>query len=411
MLSVKDNEMLTQIGPGTPMGGLFRRFWLPALLSSELPEPDGEPVRLKLLGEELITYRDTEGRVGCIDAYCPHRGAPMFFGRNEESGLRCIYHGWKFNVDGDCVHMPNCVEGDSYREKIKIAAYPAIEGGGLVWIYMGPKEKTPPPPGFDWFSNPSSWTHAAKYIYHSNYMQAIEGDFDPSHGAFLHSTLDGNVSNPANKFTGITSRPVGTSPEYIPPEPEPVEYECGVGTTRRRGSTTSNGGPGVSWLMPCFDPVGLASSGTYPLNIKVPADDEHTIYFRIRWNPVAPLTEQQIWDLRIGGLINPPQEPGTFLYKDNIFNDYNIDRIKQKQFTFSGMSMTAVQDTALQENQWGPISNRWKEHLVSTDKIIIRVRQRLLDTARALMEGQEPSEPWKPEGYTFAKTRADMTNT
>ena len=411
MLSVKDNEMLTQIGPGTPMGGLFRRFWLPALLSSELPEPDGEPVRLKLLGEELITYRDTEGRVGCIDAYCPHRGAPMFFGRNEESGLRCIYHGWKFNVNGDCVHMPNCVEGDSYREKIKITAYPAIEGGGLIWIFMGPKEKTPPPPGFDWFSNPSSWTHAAKYIYHSNFMQAIEGDFDPSHGAFLHSTLDGNVSNPANKFTGITSRPVGTSPEYVPPEPEPVEYACGVGTTRRRGSTTSNGGPGVSWLMPCFDPVGLASSGTYPLNIKVPADDEHTIYFRIRWNPEAPLTEQQIWDLRIGGLINPPQEPGTFLYKDNIFNDYNIDRIKQKQFTFSGMSMTAVQDTALQENQWGPISNRWKEHLVSTDKIIIRVRQRLLDTARALMEGQEPSEPWKPEGYTFANTRADMANT
>ena len=410
MLSVKDNEMLTQIGPGTPMGGLFRRFWLPALLSSELPEPDGEPVRLKLLGEELITYRDTEGRVGCIDAYCPHRGAPMFFGRNEESGLRCIYHGWKFNVNGDCVHMPNCVEGDSYREKIKITAYPAIEGGGLIWIFMGPKEKIPPPPGFDWFSNPSSWTHAAKYIYHSNYMQAIEGDFDPSHGAFLHSTLDGNVSNPANKFTGITSRPVGTSPEYIPPEPEPVEYACGVGTTRRRGSTTSNGGPGVSWLMPCFDPVGLASSGTYPLNIKVPADDEHTIYFRIRWNPEAPLTEQQIWDLRIGGLINPPQEPGTFLYKDNIFNDYNIDRIKQKQFTFSGMSMTAVQDTALQENQWGPISNRWKEHLVSTDKIIIRVRQRLLDTARALMEGEEPSEPWKPEGYTFANTRADMSN-
>ena len=411
MLSVKDNELLTQIGPGTPMGGLFRRFWLPALLSSELPEPDGEPVRLKLLGEELITYRDTEGRVGCIDAYCPHRGAPMFFGRNEESGLRCIYHGWKFNVNGDCVHMPNCVEGDSYREKIKITAYPAIEGGGLIWIFMGPKEKTPPPPGFDWFSNPSSWTHAAKYIYHSNYMQAIEGDFDPSHGAFLHSTLDGNVSNPANKFTGITSRPVGTSPEYVPPEPEPVEYACGVGTTRRRGSTTSNGGSGVSWLMPCFDPVGLASSGTYPLNIKVPADDEHTIYFRIRWNPESPLTEQQIWDLRIGGLINPPQEPGTFLYKDNIFNDYNIDRIKQKQFTFSGMSMTAVQDTALQENQWGPISNRWKEHLVSTDKIIIRVRQRLLDTARALMEGQEPSEPWKPEGYTFANTRADMANT
>ena len=129
--------------------------------------------------------------------------------------------------------------------------------------------------------------------------------------------------------------------------------------------------------MPCFDPVGLASAGTYPMNIKVPADDEHTIYFRVRWSPTGPLTEQQVWDLRIGGYINPPQQPGTFLYKDNIFNDYNIDRIKQRQFSFSGMSQTAVQDTAMQENQWGPVSKRWKEHLVSTDKIIIRVRQRI----------------------------------
>jgi nitrite reductase/ring-hydroxylating ferredoxin subunit len=403
MLSVEDNAMLTQVGPGTPIGELFRRFWLPAMLSSELPEPDGDPIRLRLLGEDLVTYRDSEGRVGCVDAYCPHRGAPMFFGRNEENGLRCIYHGWKFDVNGDCVHMPNCQEGDTYKDKIKITAYPAIEGGGLIWFYMGPPDKRPPDPGFDWFSNPPSWTHTAKYIYHSNYMQALEGDFDPSHGAFLHSTLDANLSNPANKFTGAVTRPVGTSPEFVPPDPEAVDYECGVGNggTRLGGQKRgpSNLGIGPGWLMPCFDPVGLASEGTFPLNVKVPADDEHTIYFRVRWSPTGPLTDQQVGDLRIGGLINPPAEAGTFLYKDNIFNDYNIDRIKQKQFSFSGLSQTAVQDTAMQENQWGPVSNRWKEHLVSTDRIIIRVRQRLLDTARALLEGQEPAEPWKPDGY------------
>ena len=403
MLSVEDNAMLTQVGPGTPIGELFRRFWLPAMLSSELPEPDGDPIRLRLLGEDLVTYRDSDGKVGCVDAYCPHRGAPLFFGRNEENGLRCIYHGWKFDVNGHCVHMPNCQEGDTYKDKIKFTAYPAIEGGGLIWFYMGPPDKRPPDPGFDWFDNPSSWTHAAKYIYHSNYMQALEGDFDPSHGAFLHSTLDANLSNPANKFTGIITRPVGTSPEFVPPDPEPVDYECGVGNgeTRSGGQQRgpSNLGIGPGWLMPCFDPVGLASEGTFPLNVKVPADDEHTIYFRVRWSPTGPLTEQQVWDLRIGGLINPPAEAGTFLYRDNIFNDYNIDRIKQKQFSFSGLSQTAVQDTAMQENQWGPVSNRWKEHLVSTDRIIIRVRQRLLDTARALLEGQEPEEPWKPDGY------------
>ena len=164
MLSVEDNALLTQVGPGTPTGELFRRFWLPAMLSSELPEPDGDPVRLRLLGEDLITYRDTDGNVGCVDAFCPHRGAPLFFGRNEENGLRCIYHGWKFDVNGNCTHMPNCVEGDTYKDKIKITSYPAVEGGGLVWFYMGPVEKRPPNPGFDWFANPSNWTHAAKYV-------------------------------------------------------------------------------------------------------------------------------------------------------------------------------------------------------------------------------------------------------
>ena len=136
------------------MGELFRRFWLPAMLSSELPEPDCEPVRLLLLGEELIVFRDSHGRVGCIDAYCAHRGAPLFFGRNELDGLRCIYHGWKFDVNGACVDMPNCVEGSSYREKINITSYAAIEGGGLVWFYMGPPDKRPPDPGFEWFNNP-----------------------------------------------------------------------------------------------------------------------------------------------------------------------------------------------------------------------------------------------------------------
>jgi nitrite reductase/ring-hydroxylating ferredoxin subunit len=411
MLSKEDNELLTQVSPETPMGQLFRRFWLPAMLSSELPDPDGTPVRLKLLGEELITFRDTSGRVGCLDAYCPHRGAAMFFGRNEEDGLRCIYHGWKFDVEGNCTHMPNCVEGESFRQRLKTTAYPAIEGGGLIWFYMGPPEKQPPPPGFEWFVNPASWTHAAKYIYHSNYMQALEGDFDPSHASFLHATLDNNMSNPVRQLRGEDDRQtqglrLGTAPGWQPPEVEAVDFECGVGTRNigstprvRNPNTGSNTGRGPSWLMPCFDPVGISSQGTLPINIKVPADDEHTIYFRVRWSPTGPLTEKQAGELRVGGYINPEVDPGTFLYKNNIFNDYGMDRIKQKHFSFSGLSQTAVQDTAMQENQWGPVSKRWKEHLVSTDKIIIRVRQRMLTTAKELMEGKEPAEPWNPQGY------------
>ena len=406
MLSKEDNELITQVGPGTAMGDLFRRFWLPAMLSTELPDPDGVPVRLRLLGEDLITFRDTSGRVGCMDAYCPHRGAAMFFGRNEEDGLRCIYHGWKFDVSGDCVSMPNCVEGETFRQKLKITAYPAVEGGGLIWFYLGPPERKPPLPGFEWFHNPANWTHAAKYIYHSNYLQALEGDFDPSHGAFLHATLDGNLSNPVRQLNlqpdGAAARNVstiiGTSPDYRPPQFDPVDYECGVGQEATDGRRRA-GGRGPSWLMPCFDPVGISSPGTYPINIKVPGDDEHTIYFRVRWSPTGPLTDKQQADLRVGGYVNPATEPGTFLYQANIFNDYGMDRIKQKHFNFSGMSQTAVQDTAMQENQWGSVSQRWREHLTSSDKIILRVRQRLLTTARNLTAGQEPEEPFKPEGY------------
>ena len=138
MLSKADNELLTQVGSGTPMGEVFRRFWLPALLSTELSQPDCPPLRFRLLGEDLVAFRDTNGRVGIIDSACPHRRASLFFGRNEECGLRCVYHGWKFDVDGNCVDMPSEPAESNFKDKVKIKAYPAKEFGGCVWLYMGP---------------------------------------------------------------------------------------------------------------------------------------------------------------------------------------------------------------------------------------------------------------------------------
>src|SRR5918998_6120570 len=135
MLSKEDNELATNTNRGTPMGELFRRFWLPVALSSELPGPDCTPLRVRILGEDLIAFRDTDGRVGLVDAYCPHRGAPMFFGRNEENGLRCVYHGWKFDVDGECVDMPNEPAESNFKTKIRTTAYPCREFGGLIWAY------------------------------------------------------------------------------------------------------------------------------------------------------------------------------------------------------------------------------------------------------------------------------------
>jgi phenylpropionate dioxygenase-like ring-hydroxylating dioxygenase large terminal subunit len=148
MLKPEENERLCRVGPGTPMGALLRRYWLPAVLSEELPEADGAPVRVRMLGEDLIAFRDSNGEVGLVSAFCPHRRAPMFFGRNEECGLRCVYHGWKFDRNGTCVDMPSEPPDSLFKTKVTIDAYPTWEGAGMVWAYLGPPEHRPPVPDF-----------------------------------------------------------------------------------------------------------------------------------------------------------------------------------------------------------------------------------------------------------------------
>ena len=199
MLSKEDNELITNTNKGTPMGELFRRFWLPVALSQELAGPDCPPVRVRVLGEDLIAFRDSKGKVGLVDAFCPHRGAPMFFSRNEEEGLRCVYHGWKFDITGACVDLPNSPEGDTYKNKVEIISYPCEDKGDLIWAYMGPKEKQPPFPEFEWTKLPRSHRYVTKFVEQCNYLQAMEGDYDPSHARFLHSTLDANRSNPRSQ--------------------------------------------------------------------------------------------------------------------------------------------------------------------------------------------------------------------
>ena len=196
MLSQKENELLCQVGPGTLMGDLFRRFWLPALLSTELPEPDCEPVRLRLLGENLVAFRDSEGRVGVVDNFCPHRRASLFYGRNEEGGLRCIYHGWKFDVNGDCVDMPSEPAESNFRDKVKVKSYAAEDFGDVIWIYMGPPELKQPLPQFEWARVPANQRRVQRWIQDCNYMQALEGDLDSTHVSFLHRWMDPDQATP-----------------------------------------------------------------------------------------------------------------------------------------------------------------------------------------------------------------------
>src|SRR5215510_15842585 len=190
MLTREDNELVTNTNAGTPMGELFRRFWLPIALSEELPGPDGVPLRVKMLGEQLIAFRATDGRVGLIDAYCPHRGAPLFFGRNEEDGLRCIYHGWKFDTCGNCLEMPNMPAASDYKDKVRAPSYPCLERHGILWAYLGPLDRPPAPPEPDWSELPVEHKLITKQYLECNYAQALEGDLDPSHVSFLHAALD-----------------------------------------------------------------------------------------------------------------------------------------------------------------------------------------------------------------------------
>src|SRR6478609_3823289 len=192
MLSPADTEFLCRIGPGTPMGNLFRQYWLPAIKSDELPSPDCPPIRVKLLGEELIAYRTTSGAVGLMQNSCPHRGASMFFGRNEEEGIRCVYHGWKFDVSGNCVDMPSEPAGTTLQARVKITAYPTADLGGIVWAYLGPPELMPSPPDYEWLRAPKTHRHVSKTFEHCNYLQALEGGLDTAHSSFVHNN---NIAN------------------------------------------------------------------------------------------------------------------------------------------------------------------------------------------------------------------------
>src|SRR6188508_445583 len=204
MLSPRNNEQITRTGPGTPMGEYLRRYWLPAITSRELPDPDCPPIRVKLLSEELIAFRTTSGTVGLIQNACPHRGASLFFGRNEEEGLRCVYHGWKFDVTGACVDMPSEPAESNFKTKVRAIAYPTTERNGIIWAYMGPREVPPVLP--DQTGNLAPNSRVQKYVRACSYMQALEGDIDTVHASFLHGghikledTVPGSVDYYATK--------------------------------------------------------------------------------------------------------------------------------------------------------------------------------------------------------------------
>jgi phenylpropionate dioxygenase-like ring-hydroxylating dioxygenase large terminal subunit len=394
MLTKEENELLTRTGPGTPMGQLFRRFWIPALLSEELISPDSPPVRVQLLGEKLIAFRDSNGTVGLIDRYCSHRGADLFYGRNEEGGLRCVYHGWKFDREGQCLDVPNAVVGQAFRDKCRLTAYPTIEKGGMIWAYMGPPDKMPELPHYGFFDAPDANYFVTKFKAHGNYLQSLEGECDSGHVSFLHRFVNQEgVSAASSGGLPFVSRVA-----HVHWELEQTDYGIMMAAQRDLGDGRANWRANL-FLMPHTVPIATVRGVTMTCHIRVPIDDESSWLYRPRWNPSRPLTSAELAEFRTAGEDYPELLPASYIPKENNSNDYLIDRAMQRRFNFTGIKSLAAQDMAVQSDQAGVIADRTRENLVSADRAVLVMRQRLLKAARDLQAGKEPPETTRPEAF------------
>ncbi len=381
----EQNELLTQTGPGTPMGDLFRRYWLPALMASELPEADCPPVRVQLLSERMIAFRDTSGKLGLTDEFCAHRGVSLWFGRNEENGLRCPYHGWKYDTTGQCVDVPSEPEESGYCKKIKLKAYPLIERGGILWTYMGPPELQPALPEFEFATVSPKRRFISKRHQECNFLQAMEGGIDSSHVSFLHS----GALEQDPLFKGARGNKYNLEDFQV--KFEVVESAGGLLIGARRNAENGHYYWRITqWVMPCF--TAIPPRGDHPIHghFWIPIDDETCWSWSYDYHPARDLSEAEVQAMNDGHGIHVKLIPGTFIPVQNKRNDYLMDRASQKaKVTYSGISGIAIQDSSLQESM-GPIADRTKENLVSTDNGIIMARHRLKRAAEALKKGIAP---------------------
>jgi phenylpropionate dioxygenase-like ring-hydroxylating dioxygenase large terminal subunit len=400
LFTEKDNEELTRVGPGTLMGDLMRRYWMPFLLPEELPEPDCHPIRVRLLGEDLIAFRDTNGKLGLLDRFCPHRRVDLFFARNEECGLRCVYHGWKYDVDGNVLDMPAEPANSALRTEIKIKSYPMLEWGGLIWAYMGDLEHMPSkPPELEWGSVPKAHRHIGKRLQENNYAQAVEGGIDSSHVSVLHSLLD-----PAKAGSPFRERQISIDPKhkffasdtapkfFVRPQP----YGLRIGA-RRVASEEEYYWRITQFLAPFFTMIAPGHESNLLIgHAWTPIDDNNCWTFTFFWDRDNPLKDRGQFDST--EIDVPVRDDGSYRPICNQKNSYGIDRDIQRLHTTTGIKGIGLQDSAIQESM-GPIVDRSKEHLASSDSAIIAFRKLLLNQARQLRKSGELDLAKKPELY------------
>ena len=399
MLSVADNELLVRTGPGTPMGEYFRRYWLPVALSRELPSPDCPPIRVQMLGECLVAFRDTQGRVGVIEPDCAHRGANLFFGRNEDGGLRCIYHGWKYDVTGKCIDMPNVPPGASYHGKISIKAYPTREFGEMVWAYLGPPEKMPELPQLEHGLLPAEHRYVSKRLQQCNWAHSMEGALDTAHFSFLHMPAP-SVSHYVNPATAADEKRL----RWLRNDPMPqftfIEHDVGfvVGGARRADADESYWRV-TQFMLPSHSVAPSAMPKEFYQGYTwVPVNDESCWIYTYAWHPDRPLTAEERAKFEKGGYGQFAELGPGYVPLRNRDNDYLIDRDEQKHRSFTGVKGIAEQDAMAQDSQ-GLIADRTREHLTATDVGVVRFRRLMLEAVKALRDGREPEAPLRAQSY------------
>ena len=388
MLTSTDNELLTKVGPGTPMGALLRQFWTPFLPSRDLLETDGVIKRVRLLGEDLVAFRDSNGEVGLVAENCPHRGASLFFGRNEFCGLACNYHGWKFDITGACIDMPNEPAESNFKDKVRVTAYPVRDVNRMLWTYMGPRETPPPFPQFEVNTLPIDQVQEPHVMTEEcNWVQGLEGDLDSSHVFFVH----GRISPDGPAADGLMRLPYGRD---LAPTLDVVPTPYGAVYSAKR----INNDKGERWhritqfIFPYFTMIAASLANTVMARAWVPIDDDYHMLISMRGKLNGSVTEEEqtralsTFD-KAGGYAQETPDPRTRYYTAaNRHNDYFIDYDVQKNINKSGVPpLGNLQDRAMTETM-GRIYDRRKEHLGTSDRMIILARQQLMKLARDYQE-------------------------
>ncbi len=401
MLSHENNETLVRVGKGTPMGELFRLHWIPFLPSKDLLA-DGPPKRIRLLGEDLIAFRDTDGRVALFDTACPHRGAPLIYARNEECGLRCVYHGWKFDLSGTLVDAPAEPPASNLVGRVHLKSYPCQERNGVIWTYMRERAtELPPLPNLEWNMVAPEQVHVSVRVQECNWLQALEGEIDSAHGGFLHGRIDAQGRAKHVLYT-----------KDLRPKYEIVRQEFGMSAAARRILEQNKYYWRVTqFVLPFYTLVPpQAAFSELSGHAWVPIDDEHTLAIMFSYHPNAPLYEKTRRLFEIGNkgrdtghstassMRNDNRTAPYFGYwtKFNSTNDFNFDFESQRTTYFSGLPGLWVQDAGLQAGLT-PIFDRTKERLASSDAAIVVARRILLDVAKGYRDtGQIPKSAIDP---------------